>query len=57
MSPTSILNGCMAMLMLVSRSISDISPKMRAVLTAIPNEPELGNRHITATATAAPAKR
>ena len=45
------------MLMLVSRSIRAKSPKIRAVLTAIPNEPALGNRHITATANAAPMKR
>ena len=57
MSPTSILNGCMAMLMLVSRNISDISPNVMAVLTAMPNEPALGNRHITTTATADPTNR
>ena len=43
--------------MLVSRNISEISPKTMAVPTAIPNEPELGSRHITSTATVAPTKR
>ena len=57
MSPTSILNGCMAMLMLVSSSISANSPKMSAVPTDIPNEPAFGSSAITATANAAPTKR
>ena len=58
MSPTSILNGCMAMLMLVSSSTNAMTPKMRTVLTdCMPNEPELGSRHMTATATAAPTNR
>ena len=57
MSPTSILNGCMAMLMLVSRNMREMRPKVMAVLTAMPNDPALGSRHITATATAEPTKR
>ena len=57
MSPTSILNGCMAMLMLVSRNIRAQSPKIIAVLTAMPNEPELGSRHMTRTAIAAPINK
>ena len=57
MSPTSILNGCMAMLMLVSRNISESSPKTMAVDTAMPSDPAFGSRHITRTATAAPMKR
>jgi hypothetical protein len=58
MSPTSILNGCMAMLMLVSRSIRAMTPKMRTVVTdCMPSDPELGSRHITATATAAPINK
>ena len=57
MSPTSILNGCIAMLMLVSRNISETRPNTMAALTAMPNEPALGSRHITATATDAPTKR
>ena len=57
LSPTSILNGCMAMLMLVSSSMSDTAPKIMAVDTAIPNDPALGSRHITATAMIAPTKR
>ena len=65
MSPTSILNGCIAMLMEVSRSMSITSPKsitavivpqIRVVLSRC-REPAFGNRHITATATAAPRKR
>ena len=57
MSPTSILNGCIAMLMLVSRNMREMRPNVMAVLTAMPKEPALGNRHITATATAEPMKR
>ena len=57
MSPTNILNGCMAMLMLVSRNIKAISPKIMAALMVSPRDPELGNRHITSTATAAPTNR
>ena len=57
MSPTSILKGCMAMLMLVSRNISDTKPKPMAAETVSPSEPALGNRHITSTARAAPMKR
>ena len=45
------------MLMLVSRNISETRPKTIAVLTAIPNDPAFGNRHITSTATVAPTKR
>ena len=47
----------MAMLMLVSRNISDTSPNTMAVLMAMPSDPALGSRHITATATADPMKR
>ena len=54
---TSILNGCIAMLMLVSRNIREIRPNTIAVLTAMPNDPALGSRHITATATAEPMNR
>ena len=57
MSPTSILNGCIAMLMDVSRNIRAISPNIIAAPTVNPNEPELGRMHITATAIAAPMKR
>ena len=57
MSPTSILNGCIAMLILVSRNINDTSPNTMAVDTAIPNDPALGSRHITITATSAPMNR
>ena len=57
MSPTSILKGCMAMLMLVSRNIRAKSPTIIAMLTVSPSEPALGSRHITATAQAAPTKR
>ena len=35
LSPTSILNGCIAMLMLVSRSIRETAPKIMAVETAM----------------------
>ena len=45
------------MLMLVSRNMSEMRPNTIAVLTAMPNEPALGSRHITATATAEPMKR
>ena len=57
MSPTSILNGCIAMLMLVSRNISAKRPKIMAVETAMPKEPALGSRHITSTAAAAPINK
>ena len=57
MSPTSILKGCMAILMLVSRNISAVRPKIMAILAFIPKEPALGNRHITSTAIVAPTKR
>ena len=57
MSPTNILNGCMAILILVSRNISAQRPNTIAVLTAMPKEPELGNRHITSTAIAAPINK
>ena len=55
-SPTSILNGCIAMLMLVSRNISAIRPKSIAPLTVSPSEPAFGSRHITRTAIVAPTK-
>ena len=57
MSPTSILKGCMAMLMLVSRNINATRPNIMAVLTAMPKEPALGNKHITSTATVAPINK
>ena len=57
MSPTSILKGCMAMLIDVSSSMSISSPKIITDEMPSPSEPLLGNRHITATATAAPTKR
>ena len=57
MSPTSILKGCMAMLMLVSRNMSAVRPKIMAIPAVMPNEPALGRRHITSTATVAPTKR
>ena len=57
MSPTIILNGCIAMLREVSSNIRATSPKMSAMLTLIPNEPALGNRHITMTASVAPMNR
>ena len=57
MSPTSILNGCMAILMLVSRNINVTRPKTMAAETAMPKLPALGRRHMTSTATAAPTKR
>ena len=57
MSPTSILKGCMAMLILVSRNINATRPNIMAVLTAMPKEPALGNRHITSTATVAPINK
>ena len=57
MSPTSILKGCMAMLMDVSRNMSMTSPKIIAIDAVMPNEPEWGNRHITSTATAAPMNK
>ena len=57
MSPTSILKGCMAMLMEVSSSIRATSPMMIAELTARPKLPALGRRHITITAIPAPAMR
>lgn len=57
MSPTSILKGCMAMLIEVSRNISDTSPKVIAVPTAMPKLPALGSRHITSTAISEPTKR
>ena len=47
----------MAILILVSRSMSETAPKIMAVDTAIPNDPALGSRHITATAITAPMKR
>ena len=47
----------MAMLMLVSRNIKAIRPNTIAVDTAMPNEPALGSRHITNTATNAPMNR
>lgn len=57
MSPTIILKGCMAILMEVSRNISDTSPKIMAVLTAMPKLPALGSRHMTSTATNEPINR
>ena len=57
MSPTIILKGCIAMLMEVSRNISETKPKIMAVLTAMPKLPALGSRHITSTATSEPMKR
>ena len=57
MSPTIILNGCIAILMEVSRNISDTRPKIMAVLTAIPKLPALGSRHMTSTATSEPMNR
>lgn len=57
MSPTSILKGCIAILMEVSRNINATSPKIMAVPTAIPKLPALGSRHITHTASSEPAKR
>jgi hypothetical protein len=56
-SPTSILKGCIAILMLVSRNMREINPKIMAVLTAIPKLPALGSMHMTRTATVAPMKR
>ena len=47
----------MAILIEVSRNISAIKPKVMAVDTVMPNEPELGSRHITSTAMAAPMNR
>ena len=57
MSPTSILKGCIAILIEVSRNINATSPKIMAVPTAIPKLPALGSRHITHTASSEPAKR
>ena len=57
MSPTIILKGCMAILIEVSRSMSINKPNIITDDTAKPNEPALGNRHITSTAIAAPIKR
>ena len=57
MSPTIILNGCMAMLMLVSSSMSMMRPNIMTCDMARPSEPALGSRHITATATRAPTNR
>ena len=57
MSPTNILKGCIAMLILVSRSISMSSPKIIAAENVSPKEPAFGNRHITSTATVAPMNR
>ena len=57
MSPTSILNGCIAMLIDVSRNISAMNPKVIAPAIVNPNEPALGSRHITMIATAAPSSR
>ena len=45
------------MLMLVSRNIKAIKPNTIAVETAIPNEPELGKRHITMVAISAPTNK
>ena len=53
-SPTIILKGCIAMLMLVSRNMRAIKPNTIAPLTANPNDPALGSKHITSTATNAP---
>ncbi len=57
MSPTIILKGCMAMLMEVSRNISDTSPNIMAVLATMPKLPALGSRHITNTAIREPMNR
>jgi hypothetical protein len=43
-SPTIILKGCIAMLMLVSRNMRAIKPNTIAPLTAKPNEPALGSK-------------
>ena len=57
MSPTIILKGCMATLMLVSSNISEMRPNTMAAPTDMPKLPALGNMHITSTATVAPTKR
>ena len=57
MSPTIILKGCMAILIEVSRSMSINKPNIITDDTASPNEPALGNRHITSTATVAPTNK
>ena len=57
MSPTIILKGCIAMLMEVSSSISESSPKIIEVETVMPKLPALGRRHMTSTATSAPTNR
>ena len=57
MSPTSILKGCMAMLIDVSSNIRAARPIRMADDTASPKLPALGRRHITSTATNAPAIR
>ena len=57
MSPTIILNGCIAMFSEVSSNIRAKSPKISAILTVIPSEPAFGSRHMTITASKAPTKR
>ena len=57
MSPTIILNGCMATLMEVSRNMSENNPKIMAAATDMPKLPALGSRHITSTAMMAPTNR
>ena len=57
MSPTSILNGCIAILMLVSRNIRATNPKTIAPLTVKPNDPAFGSRHMTSTAAVAPINK
>lgn len=57
MSPTIILNGCMAMLMDVSRNIRAKRPNIMAVPTLMPKLPALGRRHITSTAMSEPMNR
>jgi hypothetical protein len=56
-SPTSILNGCIAILIDVSRNISIINPKSIADDTLKPKDPALGRKHITIIATKAPTNK
>ena len=57
MSPTSILNGCMAMLIDVSSNMRAISPKIIAPAKVKLKLPAFGRRHITAIAITDPRKR
>ena len=57
MSPTSILNGCMAIFIDVSKNISDITPNIMALLNVKWKLPAFGSRHMTITAINAPKNR